>query len=169
MHGFPSFEWLAVQMWIFRRNSNKWTKSSSYRKYCYNCLKMVHVGLHSIVTYHKKFGWEKKKIKNILCRVSASWHSAKKPVCRVPTLGARQKLMVVSYRWLLTVLYRALLSPSVWHSTKICAYQSPALGKRVRYREQAFAEYATRQSILCRVPDKKLGKTPSTQQNHIFR
>ena len=24
---------------------------------------MVHVGLHSVGTYHKKFGWEKKKIK----------------------------------------------------------------------------------------------------------
>jgi hypothetical protein len=30
---------------------------------------MVHVGLHSVGTYHKKFGWEKKNIKNILCRV----------------------------------------------------------------------------------------------------
>jgi hypothetical protein len=26
---------------------------------------MVHVGLHSVGTYHKKYGWEKKKIKNI--------------------------------------------------------------------------------------------------------
>jgi hypothetical protein len=24
---------------------------------------MVHVGLHSVGTYHKKFGWENKKIK----------------------------------------------------------------------------------------------------------
>jgi hypothetical protein len=24
---------------------------------------MVHVGLHSVVTYHKNFGWEKEKIK----------------------------------------------------------------------------------------------------------
>jgi hypothetical protein len=31
---------------------------------------MVHVGLHSVGTYQKKFDWEKKKIKNILCRVS---------------------------------------------------------------------------------------------------
>jgi hypothetical protein len=23
---------------------------------------MVHVGLHSVATYHKKFGWKKKKI-----------------------------------------------------------------------------------------------------------
>jgi hypothetical protein len=26
---------------------------------------MVHVGLHSVGTYHQKFGWEKKKIKKI--------------------------------------------------------------------------------------------------------
>jgi hypothetical protein len=35
-----------------------------------------------------------------------------------------------------------------------CA-ESPALGKRVYYRELDFAEYGTRQSILCRIPDKK--------------
>jgi hypothetical protein len=28
-----------------------------------NYPKVVHVGLHSVGTYHKKFGWEKKKIK----------------------------------------------------------------------------------------------------------
>jgi hypothetical protein len=31
---------------------------------------MVHVGLYSVGTYHKKFGWENKKNKNVLCRVS---------------------------------------------------------------------------------------------------
>jgi hypothetical protein len=38
---------------------------------------MVHVGLHSVGTYHKKFVWQNKKNKNILCRVSAVGHSAK--------------------------------------------------------------------------------------------
>jgi hypothetical protein len=33
------------------------------KKHCYNCSKMVHVGLHSLVTYHKKFGDQNKKIK----------------------------------------------------------------------------------------------------------
>jgi hypothetical protein len=91
MHGFSSFEWLAVQMWIFRRNWNKWTKSNSYRKHSYNCPKIVHVGLHSLGTYHKKFGWQNKKIKiyfaecpeddtrqSNLYRVSDWGHSAKK-------------------------------------------------------------------------------------------
>jgi hypothetical protein len=132
MHGLPCFEWLAVQIWIFRRNSNKRTKSSSYRKHCYNCPKMVHVSLHSVGTYHKKFGWEKEKNKNILCRVSKNgtrqnilcrvsdgWHSAKKLLCRVPKLSARQKLTAVSYRRLLTVLCRVPPSPSVWRSAKI--------------------------------------------------
>jgi hypothetical protein len=33
-------------------------------KHFYNCAKMEHVSLHSIGTYHKKFGWKKiKKIK----------------------------------------------------------------------------------------------------------
>jgi hypothetical protein len=50
---------------------------------------MVHVGLHSVGTNHKKFGRKKKKNKNILCRVSKvdTWQSA---LCRVSahiTLG----------------------------------------------------------------------------------
>jgi hypothetical protein len=110
MHGFPSFEWPAVQIWIFRRNLNKRTKSTSYWKLCYNCPKMVHVGLHSVGTYHKKFGRQNQKNKNILCRVSREdtrqrvlcrvpniWHSAKKTLCRVPTLGSRQRLTAVSF------------------------------------------------------------------------
>jgi hypothetical protein len=31
---------------------------------------MVHVGLHSVGTYHKKFGGQNVKNKNMLCRVS---------------------------------------------------------------------------------------------------
>jgi hypothetical protein len=71
---------------------------------------MVHVGLHSVGTYHKKFGMQNKKNKNILCRVSRDdtrqsllcrvpniWHSAKKTLCRVPTVGSRQRLTVVSF------------------------------------------------------------------------
>jgi hypothetical protein len=51
---------------------------------------MVHVGLHSVVTYHKKFGKEKEKIeiffaeclkltlgKDLVCRVSNVEHSTK--------------------------------------------------------------------------------------------
>jgi hypothetical protein len=33
----------------------------------------------------------------VLCRVSNIWHSAKKPFCRVPTLGPRQRLTAVSF------------------------------------------------------------------------
>jgi hypothetical protein len=110
MHGFPSFEWPAVQIWIFQRNSNKRTKSTNNWKLCYNCPQMIHVGLHSVGTYHKKFGRQNKKNKNILCRVSIedtrqkvlcrvpnSGHSAKKPLCRVPTVGSRQRLTAVSF------------------------------------------------------------------------
>jgi hypothetical protein len=72
---------------------------------------MIHVGLHSVGTYHKKFGRQNQKNKNILCRVSREdtrqrvlcrvpsiWHSAKKPLCRVPILGSRQRLTTVSFR-----------------------------------------------------------------------
>jgi hypothetical protein len=70
---------------------------------------MIHVGIHSVGTYHKKFGRQNQKNKNILCRVSREdtrqrvlcrvptiWHSAKKTLCRVPTLGSRQRLTTVS-------------------------------------------------------------------------
>jgi hypothetical protein len=71
---------------------------------------MIHVGLHSVGTYHKNFGRQNKKNKNILCRVSRDdtrqsmlcqvptmWHSAKKPLCRVPAVGSRQRLTAVSF------------------------------------------------------------------------
>jgi hypothetical protein len=71
---------------------------------------MIHVGLHSVGTYHKKFGRQNKKNKNILCRVSRDdtrqsllcrvptmWHSAKKPLCQVPAVGSRQRLTAVSF------------------------------------------------------------------------
>jgi hypothetical protein len=32
----------------------------------------------------------------MLCRVSTMWHSAKKPLCRVPAVGSRQRLTAVS-------------------------------------------------------------------------
>jgi hypothetical protein len=38
---------------------------------------MVHVGLHSVGTYHKKFGKENKKNKNRFLRVLQLGHSAK--------------------------------------------------------------------------------------------
>jgi hypothetical protein len=51
---------------------------------------MVYVGLHSVETYHKKFGWQIKKIKiyfaecpedgtrqSLLCRVSDGGYSPK--------------------------------------------------------------------------------------------
>jgi hypothetical protein len=178
MNGFWSFEWLAVQMWIFRRNSNKRTKSNNYRKHFYNCPKTVLVGLHSVGTFHKKFGWQKRKKKKVLCRVSrndtrhrmlyrvsAGWHLAKKHLCRVPNVGARQKLTTVSYRWLLTALCRAPPSPSVWHSAKI------SLPSVFLCRESCSRQTGSLPRVgLCRVPDKKaLGKAPSTRQSHGFR
>jgi hypothetical protein len=34
----------------------------------------------------------------VLCRLPNIWHSAKKTLCRVPTLGSRQRLTAVSFR-----------------------------------------------------------------------
>jgi hypothetical protein len=58
---------------------------------------MINVGIHSVGTYHKKFGRQNLKNKSILCRVPYIWHSAKKTLCRVPTPGTRQRLTAVSF------------------------------------------------------------------------
>jgi hypothetical protein len=80
---------------------------------------MVHVGLHSVATYHKKFGWGKKKIKYTLPSVQ-EWHSTKhslpsvrrgtlSKVASLPSAKARRstKITTVRYRWLLMALWRA--------------------------------------------------------------
>jgi hypothetical protein len=79
---------------------------------------MEHVGLHHLRTYHKKFGWEKKKNKNTLCRVSRNdsrQHSltsikreALDKVASLPSSKARPsaKITTVRYRRLLTGLCR---------------------------------------------------------------
>jgi hypothetical protein len=46
---------------------------------------MIHVGLHSLGTYHKKFGGQNKKNKNILCRVFRD-DTRQSLFCRVPTI-----------------------------------------------------------------------------------
>jgi hypothetical protein len=46
---------------------------------------MVHVGLHSIVTYHKKFGGQNVKNKNMVCRVSIE-DTRQRVLCRVPAM-----------------------------------------------------------------------------------
>jgi hypothetical protein len=93
MHGFLSFEWLAVQMWFFRRNSNKRTKSTSYRKHFSNCLKMVHVGLYSVGTHQKIFGWENKKNKKCTLPSVQKWHSAKVVFAECPLGDTRQRIV----------------------------------------------------------------------------
>jgi hypothetical protein len=125
---------------------------------------MIHVGLHSVGTYHKNFGRQNQKNKNILCRVSrddtrqsilcrvpTTRHSAKKPLCRVPAVGSRQRLTAVSFGtaadgplprapfaewWTLGKLVFAECCPvpSVEHSVKgffaeILTLPSAALGK----------------------------------------
>jgi CDGSH-type Zn-finger protein len=143
---------------------------------------MVHVGVHSVGTYHKKFGGQNVKNKNmvcrvfiedtrqsLLCRVPSIWHSANKPFCRVPVFGSRQRLTAVSFRTdadgpLPSAFFISL--PSVV-LCRVC----PALGKEARYRESNFAGFAecpkksTRQrgrhSAKPRIPVVKLAKGPT--------
>jgi hypothetical protein len=101
---------------------------------------MVHVGLYSVGTYHKKFGRENKKNKKVicrvsridsrqsmLCRVSAGRHSAKdckkfftechpagarqRTLCRVPAIWHSAKNILIFLKNLCRV-------PAIWHSAK---------------------------------------------------
>jgi hypothetical protein len=109
---------------------------------------MVHVGLHSVGTYHKKFGWENKKIKIFFAecqRMALGKHAL--PSVRHGTLvkdNGRQ-------------LYTAADGPlpsgavhRVFGTRQIClcrvsfCAESPTLGKRGHYREQEFVECGTR-------------------------
>jgi hypothetical protein len=58
---------------------------------------MIHVGLYSVGIYHKKFGRQNLKNKNMLCRVSSE-DTRQRVLCRVPTLGPLQRLTAVSFR-----------------------------------------------------------------------
>jgi hypothetical protein len=123
---------------------------------------MIHVGLHSVGTYHKKFGFQNKKNKkcfaecpkktlgkDLLCRVPDIWLSTKNPLCRVPAFDPRQRLTTVSFRRSLTALCRAPSLPSVCRSAKQSLPSVPLC------RVFLCAECDSRQSLLCQVPDKK--------------
>jgi hypothetical protein len=130
MHGFPSFEWPAVQIWIFRRNSNKRTKSTNDWKLCYNCPQMIHVGLHSVGTYHKKFGRQNKKKYFAEC---LGMTLGKVAFAECLLFGTRQRRLFAECQPLafgkdwrpsalgrpLTALCRAPPLPSVWHSANV--------------------------------------------------
>jgi hypothetical protein len=119
---------------------------------------MVHIGLHSVGTYHKKFGWEKKKIKDIHMITTVGkdngkeGHSTKKAL---PMTNSRRsaKITAVSYRRLLTTLCRESLFaecisvPSVLLSVNMLVTESRSLSSA---RQKAF------------------GKAPSTRQRAGF-
>jgi hypothetical protein len=120
---------------------------------------MIHVGLHSAGIYHKKFGRQNLKNKNMLCRVSKE-DTRQRVLCRVPTIGPRQRLTTVSFRTAAddplssaTVVECLTLGkeifaesspvPSVLHSVNQLVTESRSLPS------------GSRQSRLCRVPDKR--------------
>jgi hypothetical protein len=127
---------------------------------------MIHVGLHSVGTYHKKFGRQNQKNKNVLCRVSREdtrqrvlcrvpsiWHSAKKPLCRVPILGSWQRLTTVSFRTAADGPLPRATFCRVFDTRQTCrcrvgsCAECPALGKEARCREPNFTECSSRQSL----------------------
>jgi hypothetical protein len=144
---------------------------------------MIHVGLHSVGIYHKKFGRQNLKNKNMLCRVSREdtrqrvlfrvpniWHSAKKPLCRVPTLGPRQRLTTVSIR---TAADGPLLSATVAECLTLSKHlfaESSHVPSVLHSVNQLVTE--SRNSPSAAWPSarqKALGKAASTRQSPGFR
>jgi hypothetical protein len=162
-------------------------KSNSYSKHFYNCAKIEHVSLYSVGTNHKKFGWEKKKIKLYfaecpLLTLRKAWFA------ECLSSGTRQSnffaecqrlaLCKGNGRQLLTATDGPLPSVTIRRACGtrqrgLCRVsvdvECPTLGKRGRYRECNFPECGTWQRILCRLPDKTLGKASSTWQRAEFR
>jgi hypothetical protein len=120
---------------------------------------MIHVGLHSVGTYHKKFRRQNKKNKNILCRVSRE-DTRQRVLFRVPTLGSRQRLTAVSFGTAadgplpsapfaecLTLGKRVFAEwgpmPSVQHSVKSLVAESLTLPSAT-LSKAFFAEYPTK-------------------------
>jgi hypothetical protein len=140
---------------------------------------MIHVGLHSVGTYHKNF--ERDKIKKIkiyfLECLELTLGKVRFAECQL--CGTRQRILFAECQQLalgkdwrpsavgrpLTALCREPPLPSVWPSANLslpsasCA-ECSALGKGDLCREPKFTERGTRQSLLCRVPDKKYSAKP---------
>jgi hypothetical protein len=100
---------------------------------------MIHVGLHSVGTYHKKFGKQNKKNKNILCRVSKLGDSAKNALLSACRTTLDQRFLKNPKSSLCRV-------PPDRHSAKkpLPSARSKALGK----------VYLLILKNLCRVPDR---------------
>ena len=134
---------------------------------------MIHVGLHSVGTYHKNFERQNKKNKNILCRVSRDdtrqrmlcrvstmWHSAKSKFAECQPLALGKDWRPSALGRPLTALCREPPLPSGWRSANLTLPRAPcaecsALGKGARCRASNFTECGTRQTLLCRVPNKR--------------
>jgi hypothetical protein len=133
---------------------------------------MIHVGLHSVGTYHKKFGRQNKN-KNILCRVSRDdTRQSLLPSAYYLALGKEDSLPSAN-RWLSTKTDGRQLWDGRWRlfaesplcrvfdNRQMCLYrvwtcaECPALGKEALCREPNVTEGGSRQSRLCRVPDKR--------------
>jgi hypothetical protein len=124
---------------------------------------MIHVGLHSVGTYHKKFGRQNKKNKNILCRVSRD-DTRQRFLCRVPAVGSRQRLTVVNFGTAVDgPLPRALFAECLTLG-KTCLCREPPVPSVQHSVKGLFAEFLTLPSAalgLCRVLDKRHSAKPT--------
>jgi hypothetical protein len=119
---------------------------------------MVHVGLHSVGTYPKKFGGQNKKICFAECPQKALGNSL--PSASYLTLDKEYALSSVCFRISAKTNGCQLQTAANGPLPRAVFVECLTLGKLSRYRAQDFAEGDTRQSSLCRVPDKKhLAKT----------
>jgi hypothetical protein len=74
---------------------------------------MVHIGLYSVETYHKKFGRENKKNKKVICRVSTN-DTRQSMLCRVPAGRHSAK----DCKRFFAECHPAGTRQAIWHSAK---------------------------------------------------
>jgi hypothetical protein len=95
-------------------------------------------------------------------------HSAKTMFAECQIFDTRQRLTAVSCRR--PHVCRVLDARQISLCRVLFCVEWPTLDKLALYRAQDFAECGSRQSLLCRVLDKKaLGKTTGTRQRRGFR
>jgi hypothetical protein len=160
---FSFCEWLAVQIWILRRKSIKWTKCNRYSKYFDSCAKIEHVGPETVENTTKSWGKKRKKQINFVeCPRKTL---GKRIFCRVSDDITRQRhdfaecspwtLDIVNGRQLQTTANDALSSANVCREldtreTSLCSAslyaESLALDKEGCCRGFFFAESNTRQT-----------------------
>jgi hypothetical protein len=119
---------------------------------------MVHIGLYSVGTHHKNFGWENKTNKNMLCRVSRD-DTRQWSLCRVaPGRHSAKNCKIIFAKCRSGDTRQRLLCrvSTIWHSAKrilkikksLSSAKSRALGKARVHSKLSVLSFSLSHSLL---------------------